>query len=62
MELTWVDTLNYAGYNNWRLPNISELLTLSEKAYYGPAINLHIYPNVEDVVTPCDRITVASFF
>lgn len=60
MKSTWGEALNYvqqlnlndgyAGFNDWRLPNIPELLTLAEKACFEPAINLDLFPDVEPLV------------
>lgn len=50
---TWEDALihcesvSYAGYSDWRLPNIKELLSIVNHDAYDPAVDKTVFPNTE---------------
>ena len=55
-NLTWQETLNqpdsvnttgFAGFNDWRLPNVEELRSLVARNCHTPSINATIFPNTD---------------
>jgi hypothetical protein len=50
-EMTWeaalsyAESLNLAGYDDWRLPNITELQSIVDYNRYLPCINSTVFPN-----------------
>ena len=45
--LGYCENLNLAGYHDWRLPNIRELLSLLDEGRPGPAIDTAYFPGCE---------------
>ena len=39
MKITDLNTANFAGHNDWRLPNVNELQTLADYGRFFPAID-----------------------
>lgn len=44
--VNYCETLNYGGYEDWRLPSINELASITNYGKNNPSIDLSVFPNI----------------
>ncbi|MBU2572865.1 MAG: DUF1566 domain-containing protein [Elusimicrobia bacterium] len=47
MALAYCEGLTFAGYTDWRLPNVRELMSIVDYGISNPAINATYFPNTQ---------------
>jgi len=45
--ITWAEGLTFAGYSDWRLPNVKELMSIVDYGTAGPSVDTTYFPNTK---------------
>ena len=66
MTMYWYDAINacenlfYAGHDDWRLPNINELMSIVDHSRYNPAFDTMFFVPAPDTWTPYWSSTICA--